>query len=323
MLKNTLFLSRVVGNVGERASGKAVSPDPDCRVPQEVRKSPNLGFVEWHTEIKGLLLPLAVREMEFQNCSLADSIKLREKKNNFFDRKKYSKVKFLPKRFDERVLYPYVEDFLKGESFGCFKTSQRVGTSFIGLADVVGVREVGGDVRGDIEVISVEVKSSTRTFGKILGQALGYSLFAHKCYLAVRLTSYKHLSLEQKELATRLGVGLIEIRKHRSGWKCFHILSSKNHSPHPHQMETLLRRGLGVIRCSFCGIFIDIEGEKITDSWDVAREKGKIYLMWRKPNRKLLFSRRRKEDWRRLYICKDCVEELWTGLALEESANTV
>jgi len=224
----------------------------------------------------------------------------------------------LRKRFNEQVLYAYVEDFLKGEIFGCFKAEQRIGTSFIGIADVVGVREIGGDVRGDIEVIAVEVKSSPRIFGKILGQALGYSLFAHKCYLAVRLTDYKHFSLEQKELATRLGVGLIEIKKFRSDWKCFHVLSSKNHSPHPHQMETLLRRGLGVIRCGFCGIFVDMEGEKITDSWDVAREEGKMYLMWRKPKRKLLFSRRKKQDWRRLYVCKDCVEELWTGLALEE-----
>lgn len=206
-----------------------------------------------------------------------------------------------------------MEGLLKSDAFGCFKTSKKKGTSFVGQADVVGVREIGGDVRGDIEVIAVEVKTSPNPFGKSLGQALGYSLFAHKCYLAARA----HYSLEQKELATKLGVGLIEIRRYRSDWRCFHVLSSGNHTPHPHQMETMLRRGLKVIRCSFCGIFIDIEEEKITDSWDVAREKGKIYLIWREPKRKLLFSRRRKEDWRRIYICKDCVDELWTGLALE------
>jgi len=128
----------------------------------------------------------------------------------------------------------------------------------------------------------------------------------------------EHFSLEQKELATKLGVGLIEIKKHRNDWKCFQVLSSENHSPHPHQMETLLRRGLGLIRCIFCGLYIDKEDEKITDSWNAAREKEKIYLMWRKPKRKLLFSRRKKGDWRRLYVCKNCVRELWAELALEE-----
>jgi len=216
-------------------------------------------------------------------------------------------------------LYPYIEDFLKGEAFGCFKTAKRVGTSFVGIADVVGVRDVGGDVRGDIEVIAVEVKRSVRKFGKILGQALGYSLFAHRCYLAVRFQRENHFSFEQKELALRLGVGLIEIKEGNSGWKCFQVLSSPNYEPHPHQLETLLRRGLDIVRCSFCGIFADREGEKTSSSWDVARDKKRIYLMWRRPKRKLLFSRRKKGDWRRLYICKDCVEELWTGLALEEN----
>ena len=76
---------------------------------------------------------------------------------------------------------------MKSEAFACFKTAQRVGTSFIGIADVVGVRDIGGDVRGDVEVIAVEVKMSPSNFGKILGQALGYSLFGHKCYLAIIL----------------------------------------------------------------------------------------------------------------------------------------
>jgi hypothetical protein len=58
----------------------------------------------------------------------------------------------------EASLYPYVEDFLRSEAFGCFRTATRVGTSFVGIADVVGVRDVGGDVRGDVEIIAVEVK---------------------------------------------------------------------------------------------------------------------------------------------------------------------
>jgi len=104
----------------------------------------------------------------------------------------------LRKRFDESVLYPSVEKLLRSDAFGCFKTGQRVGTLFVGIADVVGVREIGVDVRGDIEVIAAEVKTSSSQFGKNLGQALGYSLFAHKCYLAVRFKDDQHFSLEQK-----------------------------------------------------------------------------------------------------------------------------
>jgi len=58
----------------------------------------------------------------------------------------------------EASLYPYVEDFLKSTACQCCKTAKRVGTSFVGIADVIGVRDIGGDICGDIEVIAVEVK---------------------------------------------------------------------------------------------------------------------------------------------------------------------
>jgi hypothetical protein len=216
----------------------------------------------------------------------------------------------------ESAFYPCVEEFLTSEAFGCFKTAQRVGTSFVGIVDVVGARDVGGDVRGEMEIIAVEVKKSPSNYGKILGQALGYSLLAHKCYLAVPFSNDKAFSLEQKELATRLGVGLLEIRKTYGVLRCTEALTSANHVPHGHQMETLLRRGLGLIRCGFCGFYVDTGN--ITQSWQEALKKEKVYLSWRKPERSLLFSRRRKGDWRRLYICNDCVKELWEGLALKE-----
>lgn len=43
---------------------------------------------------------------------------------------------------------------------------------FVGIADVVGVRDIGGDMQGDIGVISIEVKLGPSNFG-IVGQALG------------------------------------------------------------------------------------------------------------------------------------------------------
>lgn len=208
----------------------------------------------------------------------------------------------------ESLFYPCVEEFLKSDAFRCFKTTQRKGTSFVGMADVIGVRDIGGDVRGDLEVIAVEVKTTPNNFGKILGQALGYSLFAHKCYLAVPFSDKVAFSPEQKELVTRLGVGLLTIRKSYGNWQCSETLTSAYHVPLGHQMETLLRRGLGLVRCGFCGFFM--ERGNSTDSLPEALRKSKVYLSWRQPDRKLLFSRRKKEDWRRLYVCNDCLKDL-------------
>lgn len=108
---------------------------------------------------------------------------------------------------------------------------------------------------------------------------------------------------------------MLEIRKLDGVWRCSEVLTLANHTPHGHQMETLLR-GLGLVRCSFCGIFVDLSN--VSTSWSEALEKDKVYLIWREPNRKLLFSRRKKGDRRRLYICADCVKDLWEGLALKE-----
>lgn len=73
-------------------------------------------------------------------------------------------------------------------------------------------------------MISVEVKLSARNFGKIVGQALGYSLFAHRCYLAAKAS----FSEEQKELANSLGVGLIELQKKYNAWTCVQVSTSAN-----------------------------------------------------------------------------------------------
>lgn len=200
------------------------------------------------------------------------------------------------------------------EAFGCFKTWQRVGTSFVGVADVVGARDVGGDVRGDLEVVAVEVKKTSDKFGRILGQAISYSLFAHKCYLAIPFSDYEAFSFEQKELAARLGVGLFEIKKEYKVWRCHEVLTSANHFPHGHQVETLLRRGLDLARCGLCGVFFEVND--LSESFREALKKGKPYASFRDADRKLLFSRRRNQDLRRLYLCRDCIKDISTALSV-------
>src|SRR2546427_11931699 len=89
---------------------------------------------------------------------------------------------------------------------------RRKGPQAVGYADVLGIRDIGSVLTGDIELIAVEVKLERDNFGKKLGQALGYSLFAHKCYLAIRMKRDDRFSFEEREMANRLGVGLIDIR---------------------------------------------------------------------------------------------------------------
>jgi len=111
----------------------------------------------------------------------------------------------------------------------------------------LGIRDVGGRFCGDIEVITIEVKTSRYNFAKSLGQALGYSLFAHKCYLAILLRYSERYSPEEKEMASQLGFGLIEIRT----GKCTEILTSAPHRP----INTLLLRALDSVdygKCSIC-----------------------------------------------------------------------
>jgi len=121
-------------------------------------------------------------------------------------------------------LYKYVADFLI-DQLECFDTFQKVGELYTGFADVVGVKDVGGRTTGDFEVIAVEVKKSAYNFAKNLGQALGYSLLAHRCYLATYLK--EPYTSEQEQMAMHLGVGLLRIYNR----ECEEILSPPRHQP--------------------------------------------------------------------------------------------
>lgn len=64
----------------------------------------------------------------------------------------------------EESLYDGVEEFLQGTK-NCFVTGQKK-KSGVGEVDVVGVRDVGGDLSGEVEVLIVEVKKSSSNFGR-------------------------------------------------------------------------------------------------------------------------------------------------------------
>ncbi len=207
----------------------------------------------------------------------------------------------------EEILYDSVETLLKESSFRCFRTGQKKGTMFLGYADVIGVRDIGGDIQGELEIVAVEVKLGFDYFGRHLGQSLGYSIFANRCYLAIKCENEASFNIEHKELATRLGVGLIKITNKWGDWRAEEVLSSAQHVPIGPLKETLLRKAVGLVKCCICGFYV--EQGKTSESWKKALKNGRTFISWRKPDWDLLFSRREKEDWRRMYVCHDCLTD--------------
>ena len=66
------------------------------------------------------------------------------------------------KSLKEKSLYPVVERWLK-RHYRCFATGTNTGLRYSRI-DVVGIRDVGGDLSGEVESIAVEVKRGTQPF---------------------------------------------------------------------------------------------------------------------------------------------------------------
>ena len=86
------------------------------------------------------------------------------------------------KQARESDLYEIVGKWI-AKHFRCFKTSENVGLRY-SRADVLGVREVGGRLSGEVETIIVEVKRGSQPFATASGQGAGYSFYANRVYLA-------------------------------------------------------------------------------------------------------------------------------------------
>jgi len=82
----------------------------------------------------------------------------------------------------EKELYPLVERWLK-RNFLCFRTAIDKGFKFSRI-DILGIRDIGGDLSGDVETIAIEVKRGRSPFAKACGQTLGYNVYANRVYLA-------------------------------------------------------------------------------------------------------------------------------------------
>jgi len=157
----------------------------------------------------------------------------------------------------EKEYYQSVKEYI-AHKFRCIGISVNRGYLALGLVDVIGVFDTSSEYLNDVEVVLVEVKTTTDSFGKSVGQALGYSIFGERCYLAVTFNGDDTFTKEQEYIANHLGVGLIRIPVGISGEpqdKGINIvLSSKKHEPIQSQKHSMLE-SIGITKCRICGIF--------------------------------------------------------------------
>jgi hypothetical protein len=215
-------------------------------------------------------------------------------------------------RPEEKILYPIVEKWLK-RHYRCFKTFINKGLIYSRI-DVGGVRDVGGDLSGEVESIVVEVKRGTEPFATASGQALGYRVYANRVYLADLRES--RFSLDEINIAGHLGIGLIQIK----GKKCYEILSSPHYRPIT-KLNYALMEKLALGWCQLCNCMFEIG--KTTNSWSKLtkknlqyasdREQGVIFWNYEVAERKRRLGIREIEKGfthERRFLCPDCVDHL-------------
>jgi hypothetical protein len=222
----------------------------------------------------------------------------------------------------EGKLYPIVEKHLK-KYYGCFKTAKDTGLSY-SRVDVVGIRDIGGELTGNIEIIVVEVKKGSQPFATASGQASSYKVYANRVYLA----DYRKKPFKQDEIqiASHLGIGLIQI----VGKKCKEILTSPYYENMPKMAFEFLEK-LRIGKCQFCGSFIQIGNEKDRYAnvvWLAKPEKRKKCLaraskekkglmFWNYEIRKRKYKITRKKKYKyttyeRRFICPSCIKNFFS-----------
>lgn len=209
----------------------------------------------------------------------------------------------------ESELYPVVESWLQ-ESHLCFKTAKNKGLRYSRI-DVVGVKDVGGDLSGEVETISVEVKVGGKPFATASGQALGYKVYANRVYLAE--SRYKPFSIDEISIASHLGVGLVQIQDRT----CKEVLASPYYKPIT-KLHLLLLEKLALGKCQLCSSFFEIGDIEKNRFSGLAREnlqraiaEGKGLMFW---NRQVAERKNKTgvritdgSTYERRFICPDCI----------------
>ena len=214
---------------------------------------------------------------------------------------------------NEKELYPVVKKFAT-EELGCIETKINTGTRFAHI-DVLGLRQRASDFASFSELIAIEVKDGGTRILNYLGQALSYSLYAHKVYLAWRKENGK-ITEEEKEIAAKFGVGLLQI----SNEKSVNLMStSREFSPERHYALHALDK-LNYFECIVCRAnypkesVISINKPGPINLTEDSQYKGKLNrsISSGSPARYFLYQlaeMREKETqytYDKRFICKDC-----------------
>ncbi|MBC7932284.1 MAG: hypothetical protein H7Z38_17140 [Rubrivivax sp.] len=225
----------------------------------------------------------------------------------------------MPKKLLESDLYPIVERWMR-RHFNCFKTAIDKGLRY-GRIDVLGIRDVGGDLSGEVETIAIEVKKGNTPFAKASGQTLGYRVYTNRVYLA----DYRQeaFTTDEIHIASNLGIGLIEIR----GRTCKEVLSSPHYQPIT-KLNLSLLESVAIGRCQTCGSFFETGNSKLNRhsytkltsvnmKQAILKERGLMFWNYEAAYRKNKFNLRRAKKgiaYERRFICPECVEVLFAPL---------
>lgn len=183
--------------------------------------------------------------------------------------------------------------------------------------DVVGVKNVGNRYVDEIEIAVVEVKDKPITFRHV-EQAYGYSLFAHKCYLA---TPYE-ISEEQKSIAHEFGIGLLQIGKERKlkgklaglegpFYNVKEALSPQLSTPKSKVEMVKFLDTLSIVQCSICQCYVfDWARDGSRPRTIIKMIRGK-QLSGRNDDAYAPFEDKPPREYRiHRYICLDCARQL-------------
>jgi hypothetical protein len=146
----------------------------------------------------------------------------------------------------EKEYYKHVATFAE-KKLGCFHSAVNKGLRD-GRVDVVGLRSGGGFLRGDTELIGIEVKRGSQPFLAGAGQAASYSIYVERSYLAdVRDDGF---TPKEKEIASKLNIGLIAISG-TSRLRVTEVQAAPRREPLP-QMKQELMEKIGYVMCTLC-----------------------------------------------------------------------
>ena len=214
----------------------------------------------------------------------------------------------------ESELYPIVERFIVKE-FGCGSTKLNTGTKY-GHIDVLGLRERRSDLASQTELLAIEVKRGGTRFLNFVGQAIAYSLYAHRVYLAWEKPTGDGFTQEEVDIASRFGVGLLSIS---SKGRVALIASSSEFTPERHHLLQAADK-LDYFECTLCRSFYPKESSvQINQPGEINLKQDPSYrgnfrkaVASRKPALYYLFQLAEARGDERVYtydkrfICKDC-----------------